>query len=79
MRNKRVLKKSVFIVGEGPTEKLYYEHLKNSNHFNLKVAPAFPKHSDYQAILATAEKNLMKDLIMLFVYSILIRSYRMGM
>lgn len=54
MRGK--VRKSIAIIGEGETEWFYFDTLRTSRRFDIKIAPDFPRHSDIDDMLKLAEK-----------------------
>ena len=50
--------KSMLLVVEGTTEKIYFERLKGMERYAaLKIKPDLPKHSNLQALLDYAKKE----------------------
>ncbi|MCE5332172.1 MAG: RloB family protein [Bacteroidales bacterium] len=59
MRGK--VRKSIALIGEGITEKFYFESLKAYRRFKIKIEPAFPSHSDIEDIVNLAEKFVLEE------------------
>ena len=51
-------KKSVAVIGEGPTEWFYIDSLRVAMRFPFKLAPTLPQHSDIQHINKLIQKCL---------------------
>jgi len=57
---KRPFKKSIGIVGEGLTERLYFDYIRSSRRYTFSLKPDLPRHTDYIHIFRKA-KQLLKD------------------
>jgi hypothetical protein len=53
-QNKRQVKYSIAIIGEGLTEWHYFNSLKSVKRYSYRITPSLPQHSDYQAIFKKA-------------------------
>lgn len=58
---KRKIKKSVVIVGEGITEKIYFEGLRKSENLNIKLKPELPFSTDIAGIVKRAKKAVENE------------------
>lgn len=59
MRGK--VRKSIAIIGEGITEKRYFESLRSYRRFNIKIEPAFPRPSNLNDMLYLAERFIKEE------------------
>lgn len=58
---RRVVTKSIAIIGEGETEWFYFDSLRIARCFSFKVAPDFPQHSDIHHLLKLVESYIYKQ------------------
>jgi len=47
---RRNLHKAIAIVGEGPTEWMYFDYIRKTRRYRFSLRPDLPKHSDYEAV-----------------------------
>ncbi|MFO7896759.1 MAG: RloB family protein [Candidatus Cloacimonadales bacterium] len=59
--NRRKIRKAVAIIGEGISEKYYFEQLRTEENYNFKIKPELPKNSDYYYIFKKAISLLEVD------------------
>lgn len=79
MRNHRHLKKSIGIVGEGLTERMYFEYIRSSRRYAFSLKPDFPSHTDFDHIFAKAKLMLAKgyDLVFcVFDFDVILRDHQ---
>ena len=80
MRNRRPLKKSIGIVGEGLTERMYFEYIRSSRRYAFSLKPDLPSHTDYAHIFAKAKSMIAKgyDLVFCVLDSdVILRDYQL--
>lgn len=61
MRRKRKLKRTIFVIGDGISEKEYFIQLRRAETLNAKLKPELPKHGNYIYIFNQAEELLKSD------------------
>lgn len=60
MKGKRPFKKSIGIVGEGLTERMYFDYIRKNRRYTFTLKPDLPGHTDYAHIFKKA-KQLVKN------------------
>jgi len=66
---KRPLRKSIIVIGEGITEKYYFQHLKRLSNYNIKVRPRFfQKTNSIAHIIKKVEEVISADAIAICVF-----------
>ena len=59
--NRRKTRKAIAIIGEGASEKYYFNQVRIEENYNFKVKPELPKNSDYHYIFRKAVLLLKSD------------------
>lgn len=62
------LKESIYIIGEGHTEKYYFQHLKNLQSYQCIVRPRLFQKNSIHYIETATEKLLLGDVIVICVF-----------
>ncbi len=62
------LKKGLYIIGEGITERYYFTHLKNLKNYKCVVKPRFFGKTDITQITKQVEKLLLGDITVICVF-----------
>lgn len=58
--SKRLIRKAIAVIGEGPTEHSYVSKLKEKYRYRFILRPELPRHSNYKEIFKRA-KSLISD------------------
>ncbi|NCC64110.1 MAG: RloB domain-containing protein [Spirochaetia bacterium] len=66
MRRYRPLKKSIGIVGEGLTERMYFDYIRSSRRYAFSLKPDLPSHTDYAHIFSKAKSMIAKGYDLVF-------------
>ncbi len=66
MKGRRSVKKAIGIVGEGLTERMYFDYIRRSRRYSFTLKPDLPGHSDYVHIFKKAKQLLQKGFDLVF-------------
>ena len=66
MRKTKQLKKSIGIVGEGLTERMYFDYIRSNRRYVFSLKPDLPSHTDYNHIFAKAKEMVRKGFDLVF-------------
>lgn len=61
------LRKPIYVIGEGITEKPYFQHLKKLREYNVKLKPRLAKNSSIDYIKREVDRLLEGDVIVISV------------
>ncbi|MDC7249846.1 MAG: RloB family protein [Sphaerochaetaceae bacterium] len=65
-RQKLQTRFSIAIVGEGPTEWAYFDHIRVSRRYSFVLKPELPKHSDYKTVFKKGKELASKGYDLVF-------------